>query len=255
MTSSKAVLFGLNYLGSEYELRGCANDVHNMAQFLKEDMQFENIDVYTEEQTPSKVNAQGIMTILWQLVQQSHTENLDRVWIHYSGHGIGITDTSGDEKDGMDEAICPTDYLKVGVITDDTIKSLLKKFNPRTKVVCIFDCCHSGTMGDLRYKLTPDVKTVIDNETGRCPSKVVMISGCRDDQESADAYNVSGKGKFTGALTSCLLDCLRFRRPFRNDMSISSLCLEVKDILKRRGFSQIPVVTSSMPHIETLNLF
>ena len=40
------------------------------------------------------------------------------------------------------------------------------------------------------------------------PSRVLTLSGCMDDQTSADAFNVMGDGRYSGAMTSCLLKVL-----------------------------------------------
>lgn len=242
---SKAVLFGIDYLNTPGELRGCANDVKNMSKYLKEDLDFNEVKVYTEQETPSKVTGYSIVRILFKLAIESRSRNFDRVMIHFSGHGVGILDKNNDERDGKDEAICPVDYTKVGVITDDLLKKIFKYFNPRTKVTCVFDCCHSGTIGDLKYKLSDKNKVSICNENSSCQSNIVMISGCRDDQTSADAYNVSGNKQFSGAMTSCLLQCIKYRRIIQGNVNAVTLVNDVRNLLKHKGFTQIPIITSS----------
>lgn len=241
---SKAILFGIDYLTSTRPLRGCATDVHNMKTFVQHDLGYETVKVYTEQDTPDKVTAHSIIRLLHKLAVESWSHKLDRALIHFSGHGIGITDTSGDEVDGQDEAICPVDYKTSGVITDDLIKRLLRYFNPDTRVTCIFDCCHSGTIADLRYKLD-GTTNVIESASHRCPSNVIMISGCRDDQTSADAYNVAGKKQYSGAMTSCLLECVQYRKKLSTDIDAATLLQDVRALLARKGFRQVPIITSS----------
>ena len=74
--------------------------------------------------------------------------------LSFSGHGSQVYDRNRDEKDGKDECILPSDFKRIGVITDDRFQQLLNMFWEGTKVVCIlvFDCCHSGTIRDLTYK-------------------------------------------------------------------------------------------------------
>ena len=245
--SSKAILFGIDYLNTDAELKGCANDVINIATYLKYELDYENIKVYTEQENPLKVTGHSIIRILLKLAMDSNIKHLKKVFIHFSGHGISIVDTNGDEIDGKDEAICPVDYKKSGVITDDLLKKIFKYFNPNTKITCVFDCCHSGTIGDLKYKLDEKNNMSIVNPNSNCESNIVMISGCKDNQTSADAYNVSGKKQFSGAMSSCLLECIKYRRIVNNEVNAVTLVNDVRSLLKKKHFSQIPIITSSRP--------
>jgi hypothetical protein len=245
--SSKALLFGIDYLESTTPLKGCANDVRNMAEFLTDKLGYETVDVFTEQDTPDQVTVYGILNAIWALVVQSHKDKLARVWLHFSGHGTGIVDTSGDEVDGQDEAICPVDYATHGVITDDVLKSMLRQFPEETSVVCVFDCCHSGTLGDLRYRMSSPDSVDIDNQTSTCWGNVTMISGCRDDQTSVDAYGVCDKQEYSGAMTTCLLDCLRYRHKLQGTVTAGRLLKDVRRLLKYYQFTQVPILTSSRP--------
>jgi metacaspase-1 len=51
----------------------------------------------------------------------------DVVFIHYSGHGGRVRDTSGDEEDGYDETLIPVDFKSAGQIVDDDILRMLVK--------------------------------------------------------------------------------------------------------------------------------
>ena len=111
----------------------------------------------------------------------------DELFIHYSGHGTWTYDNNGDEKDGRDELICPVDNT---LIRDDELyTNLVKLCPPGSKVRCVFDCCHGGTMLDLpcRWRYGQSVYTEHNDRFLR-HADVLMISGCRDNQTSADAY-------------------------------------------------------------------
>ncbi len=43
----------------------------------------------------------------------------------YSGHGSQTRDYSGDERDSMNETLCPTDFDTAGMIVDDELNQLL----------------------------------------------------------------------------------------------------------------------------------
>ena len=74
-------------------------------------------------------------------------------------HGVSVPDKSGDEEDGMDEAMVPVDYKTGGVILDDTLLEILVCPLPKGATMTAFiDCCHSGTMLDLPYAFVANGK-------------------------------------------------------------------------------------------------
>jgi hypothetical protein len=75
------------------------------------------------------------------------------VRFRHPGHGSQQTDYSGDELDGSDETILPTDYESAGQIVDDELNDLLvKPLLPGVTLHALMDCCHSGTVLDLPYR-------------------------------------------------------------------------------------------------------
>lgn len=245
---AKALLIGINYVNDpRSRLRGCVNDVRNVQAFLTSKLGLapKDVRVYSDEETPDKTTAQGILTALYKLVAQSWEEDLDVAWFHYSGHGTHIRDHDGDEQDHQDECLVPSDCNTAGVITDDTVRKALKRFNPKTRVFCVFDCCHSGTIADLKYRfLGSDAMSLENDDKADFPKKVMALSGCSDHQTSADAYNVSGKHQFSGALTSCMLMALD-ENLVGHSANVLGLLDRVRDLLKARGFEQYPQLTAS----------
>lgn len=243
----KALLIGINYVDSPTGvLRGCVNDVTDMAIFLK-DKGFVT-EVYHDEDPELKVGTTyaGIVRNIQKLATASWKENLDAVFIHYSGHGSYVGDTNGDEKDGYDECLCPSDIDKSGVIVDDYLHELIDAFNPRTRITIVLDCCHSGTCLDLpyTYKKSNDVPCLSKKKT---KANVTLISGCRDDQTSADAFIGD---KFSGALTRTMLDVLTLNPQISPVYFLD--CLQKE--LVRRGFTQMPMISSSRT-ITNIKLF
>ena len=212
-----------------------------MSTFLKEDGGFDVVRTYTDENNSNKVTGQSIVNSIYKLAIDSHRYNLDKVWIHYSGHGCMINDQNGDESDNKDECIVPADYYRGGVITDDLIKRVLRYFNTKTKITCVFDCCHSGTIGDLTYVYRiPSICLMKENlHSKRCLSNVLLLSGCMDHQTSADAWNVQGKKQFSGAMTSCLLISMK------ESSKVFEVFEKLKKLLQQKSFTQIPLLTSS----------
>ena len=212
-----ALLFGINYIhqaDDNMRLSGCINDVNNMAMYLESLGDFDYIYTATDEKKDSRSTSKfNILRKLYTLAIESHYKSIDLVYLHFSGHGASLLDRSGDERDGRDEAFLPSDYNTHGMIYDDTFLYLFKRFHANTKVVCVFDCCHSGTMGDLPYHWHPNTSHKSTTTTSQLYhiqnnyrldlqySQILIISGCKDNQYSADAYNVQGKYTFTGAPT------------------------------------------------------
>ncbi|RZR72994.1 hypothetical protein BHM03_00019014 [Ensete ventricosum] len=177
----RAVLVGVSYVGQRYELKGTVNDVNCMRYLLIERFGFpaEGILVltgkevvpgspqalfnhdrqhscvvqpYAEEErgpyrVPTKENLR--MAMRWLV---SGCESGDSLVFHFSGHGVQRLDPSGDEVDGLDEALCPLDFEANGSIVDDEINETLVRPLPRgVKLHALVDSCHSGTVLDLRY--------------------------------------------------------------------------------------------------------
>jgi hypothetical protein len=147
--------------------------------------------------------------------------------LSYAGHGGKLPDKNSDEEDFKDETWCLFD----GELVDDELYYLLSKFAAGVRVIVISDSCHSGTVtrtmldsapknnvaGEtFRYRDMPtrvaihtyhnnkdfydailrDVKLKITQD--QVKASVLLISGCQDDQLSAD-------GEFNGLFTAALL--------------------------------------------------
>lgn len=185
----------------------------------------------------------NILTALNHMVALSNT--YDELWFHYSGHGTYIADQSGDERDGRDEAIVPLDYKSTGVITDDEINEYLERLHPLCRCIFIFDCCHSGTITDLPYRKTYHGVSFIENRKTNLMNKksnIVMLSGCMDNQESADAYNFNNQGQWSGALTGSLVQAISRGA---GTLKCYNLLTQVNSYLRRKGYRQIPEMSST----------
>jgi len=228
--SKRALLIGINYIGMKGQLSGCINDTRNMKRFLMSiGYSEENIIVVTEksDKIPTK---ETILKELKALV----TSGATNLVFCYSGHGSYITDTTGDEEDRRDEVLVPLDYLTNGVIIDDDLKVIINKMNKNSKLMCVFDCCHSGTCLDLPYVYTEG--RMVSNNSSETKAEVVLISGCLDNQTSADTTE---EGEQQGALTYAL--CKSFKKP--SVKSIEDLIINVRAILKNK-YTQSPLLSS-----------
>jgi len=109
------------------------------------------------------------------------------VWF-WAGHGVNIPDKNGEELDGLDEAfVCPDKRGRLtapAVLVDDDFSKALDAYIPLgVKILCICDCCHSGTICDI--------------DTFDYRHDIYQVSASQDDEEAED----TGKG---GVLTWAL---------------------------------------------------
>ncbi|KAH8101125.1 peptidase C14, caspase domain-containing protein [Cristinia sonorae] len=79
----------------------------------------------------------------------------------FSGHGGQVADLDNDEDDGFDEVIWPSDiqldqidltYQKNCILDDEIKKILVASLPAESRLVMLFDCCHSGTIADLAFR-------------------------------------------------------------------------------------------------------
>lgn len=274
----KALLIGINYVGSQYELKGCINDVKNVRSFLTDNCKFSssNIKLLSEEQEenekPTRLNMEN--GIRWLV-----SDNMpgDILVLHYSGHGGNVIDRSTDETDGKDETILPLDFESAGEITDDWLyENLVTKVPKDVTLWCFLDSCHSGTAVDLKHNYQSNCKykkgVIPENlvykkeewtdsfmytfERSRVVAgNVCLLSGCQDKETSADAYiNRTGQGAFT----YCLLETLKSNLQ-ETTLRYKNGILKLKGILKEincrldiNGFTQNTQI--SLSRKETFDL-
>lgn len=240
MTGNRALLFGLNYTDTEYPLNGCVNDVINMKTFLETKKDY-SCECFTDV---ADTTANKIVEKLYHLSLESYKNNYDTVLIHFSGHGSYILDEEGDERDGQDEVFVGSDLY---CISDDIFKDLFQLFNKRTKLIVFFDCCHSGTLGDLTYSYKLGTRITQKENDNVFENKCVMISGCLDSEYSSDAYlpkvgeTQSGIYQYSGAMTSFLLNIL-----YTGANNIFDITNQLNENLSNAGFiDQQPKISST----------
>lgn len=160
----------------------------------------------------------------------------DIVYFHYSGHGGQVEDNAdpslgrnpkvGDELDGLDETLIPSDYKAQGDgskdIRDDELEELLAGL-PGRHVTVTADSCFSGTITRNGRRLVRGIKfsrPVAANPRGRkdgpsgifpqgatLPASLVVISAARNDQlasETSDESTHKEMGAFSYSLVRAL---------------------------------------------------
>ena len=237
--AKQAILFGLEYLGQPGELRGCKRDTEDMANHLKEKQHYDKVRVFTSDY---QTGAQYMLYNIYKLALKTWRDRgIKEVCIYYSGHGSNIHDRDGDEREGLDECLVPTDYRRAGVITDDLLKRVFRCFHADVNVVFICDACHSGSMCDLKFKYDEERDVCEEaHPHSRCAARVVSISGCKDEQVSYVGFDLRGEQKRRSVLTALLIKTLEEDHKRLKDVS-KALKRHVKD----SGYKQDPEVMTS----------
>ncbi|KDN34064.1 hypothetical protein RSAG8_12852, partial [Rhizoctonia solani AG-8 WAC10335] len=260
----KALLIGCNYPGSPSPLRGCCNDVFNIKRFLIDHFQFDESDIraLTDDQSShgeigeAKPTRAAIAEYIEWLVGDAEPD--DSLFFFYSGHGSNRPDLDGDEHDGMDEAICPTDCDTTGLLVDDDLYDMLVKPLPAgAGLTALFDSCHSGSALDLPWTyetggtikapedLEPDAEAEalgVEDHKKRykwSPADVVSLSGCRDNQYSADSQFA---GVPSGALSYAFIRVFHKFPQMTYDQLLTAVFKELKG-----KFDQRPQFSCSHP--------
>lgn len=271
--TSKALIVGINlYLPpAGPNLRGCVNDAQNVAYTLN-----------TLGIVPAKPSSMRILTdaratkanILKQLEWLTKDAKKGDVLIYYhSSHGTQVADVEGDDIDKKDEALCPYDVARTGVLSDGVIKDddlnrIFSKIPEGVTLDVILDTCHSGS-GTREFTFcTPEIeiktstprymepmldvdfflranplipkqkilrKRKGEKEVALADINHVLWAACRDNQTSNEGFY---EDKFQGAFTYCY--CKLLRKYYCEEITREKMDALVGQALNNQGEPQIP---------------
>jgi uncharacterized protein YegP (UPF0339 family) len=272
------------------KLNGTINDANNMTNLLKtygyDVIVMNDNNISSSPLYPSKTNIQNAIISILQ-----NSQSGDDVVIFYAGHGLQVlqqrqknADSSivtDYEEDGKDEALAPVDVVigpaginKDTVILDDSINLWLKQYGKKgVRIFLIFDCCHSGTMCDLKYTYScsnsandkpcntitvNDLKSIIQQDKGD-PSildsafnaTIITLSACKDNEVSWEDFVAWDKssGQKEGLLTSSFIYNIKTSDSASKDVLKLLYCI-AKQTASR---GQHPKISSSIPIHEQSN--
>jgi hypothetical protein len=232
--NKKALLIGINYTGTSNELYGCINDTNSIKERISK-QGFNDITLITDL-TTKKATRNNILEGFKNLLMNCQAGDL--LFFVYSGHGSYAIDRNGDEKDGRDELIVSCDLQG---ILDDELKALIQTYlKADVTLFALFDSCFSGSVLDLKYQFMDSLdydKFTENSKQLETQGNVIMISGCTDNQTSADAVF---DNKPNGAMTWSLLESLK-QKP---NVNWRELVKTMRDLLKTSQFTQIPQFSS-----------
>lgn len=257
----RSLHIGINdYPGTGNDLSGCVNDANDWKRTM-EDSGFETTSLLDGQATKSNMH-EAISKIV------GDTGRDDIAVITYSGHGTWVPDEDDDEVDGRDEALCPYDISQGQILTDDELYEIFGGRKWGARIIFISDSCHSGTVAkvcnvilgnerDLRNApkirfLAPEVyikgnekllKKALRVENVKARGKIraasVLLSGCKDDEYSYDAWF---NGRPNGAFTYVALQALK---GLAETATYRDWHRKIREILPHVNYPQTPQLSGS----------
>lgn len=260
INARRAVVIGIDYVGTANELHGCTADALAIAKFLTVN-NYSEITLLLDRRTsikslsglPLKGPVQiptrnNILTSIKRLLQNSGTG--DHCFIHYSGHGTSVPDVAGDEADGMDEMLVPLDMQSAGGIIDDELYSIVSQnIHDATKLTCLMDCCHSGSVMDLEWNFGDDanrfkkIASATPPPLSAVPS-IIVISGCMDSETSGDTPE-------GGVMTQAFLHAMDKAEKLRSSFpTLQQLHTDMREWIELHSAGQHPIISCNLPRVD-----
>ena len=257
-----ALCIGINdYPGTGSDLFGCVNDAQDWGK------EFASRGFEVGFLLDGQATGNAIRSEMRSLAARARPGDL--VVIMFAGHGTLVPDTDGDEGDGTDECWCPHDVNTHGVITDDDIHSIYKLRETGVRWVILSDSCNSGTVS--RTSALDNLDRSLTTETQRPRSRFLaphlcagfdsicrdgrgvtrlngnppgnrgplLFAGCKDDQESMDAWF---NGRPNGAFT---YSALRVLGELPADSTYEMWVQKIRDYLPSQRYPQEPTLFDS----------
>jgi metacaspase-1 len=187
----------------------------------------------------------------------------DLVVFFFAGHGSQMWDTNGDEEDGLDETICPTNVVKGDTrndIPDDELNAMLKGI-PTDNIVVVLDNCHAGSgtrsvtpfsrprsldrIASTDVPKPPNATSTQTTTADATPASVLEIAASQADEVAVDAEWPAEGGApstFNGAFTRNFVRNL-WQSPAASYEEIFSLTVED---MKRDRFAQRPNIDAGV---------
>jgi hypothetical protein len=240
----RALLIGINQYPGQ-PLNGCVNDITDMADLLVSSQGFATDDIRLL--SDDRATADAIRDRIKWLV--TGVASNDILMLHYSGHGtlFPVRDDQGNVT-AVHGALCPVDFdwTEPHAIFDSELRDLVDLAPEAVEFIFVSDSCHSGTLtrgfrprvfippADIAWRLRTARDMGIQPQLLEVHDRCGFISGCREDQTSADAFF---NNRFNGALTFYLLQSLRAGE---GALPLTTLVANVGNRLSQAGYEQQP---------------
>jgi hypothetical protein len=252
--TNRALLVGINAYPS-YPLRGCINDVNDIAKLLVEKCLFHQTEI--RFLTEGQATASAIRDTLSSWLVQAASSG-DRLLFHFSGHGSILPGQDGK----VHNVICPVDFdfTEEHALSNLDFERIFAPLSEGVEFNWVSDSCHSGNLarrlapGYMAPRYLPPPPAIMAKIealrareiTTRSLSRAMdhlngaFISGCQTEETSADA--IFGD-RYNGALTYYLLQELE--APAGLEQNLTSIIGNVGGALRSNGYSQHPQLHGS----------
>ncbi|KAH8618139.1 Caspase domain [Trypanosoma vivax] len=244
----RGLFIGINYYGTSAQLSGCCNDVKQVLGTLQKcGMPITSANILVDEDgfpgRSGQPTRHNILRHLAWLVLGAKPG--DVLFLFFSGHGT------------QTKALHDAARSSTNVSSPWTTRKTLHpgQRHPQgasvapargVRLTAVFDCCHSGTMMDLAFKYACSASSAPQcgghmeriREGNDVKADVLMVSGCEDDQTSADVHDNSGHG--IHGRGRAITQCLTYMIQNRTTASYRDLFHATRDMLHRKGYTQIP---------------
>lgn len=197
-----ALIIGINYVGTPYELGGCYNDAISIKGMLKQQCNVPEEDIVLltdavpDARLPTHAAIENNLETIRQIAIQYNSRPIT-LFFYYSGHG-GFS-PNPTERHKRDSTLYPIDSIESPqrVFSDNKLNRIFQRFPAKTNIVCINDCCYSGTLTDLPHvyenkKFYRDITPIMN-------CNVITLSASTDIQL---AFETGGHGVMTDHLVN-----------------------------------------------------
>lgn len=268
---ARALVVSISYKGTTYSLHGTIPDGKLMIETLKtrdfkeKDKEILFMHDEFEKEDPRFPTDSNILRAMEWLLSDHTVEDFMKSEIvnfgkkrmragtlalfYYSGHGMQVPDKDGDEEDGKDEVLCtltPEGIASMNGITDDKISQVFNaKCRKDCQILAITDCCHSGTVFDLKYVLKGQGSFKINKGYKDSPGNIMHVGACYDRQSAYEGY-VAGASRNHGYLT------FAFSEIFQKNKNKNLPVFNTDIMLKERMLKMVSRA-NQMPQISTGN--
>jgi len=274
----KAFLVGINSY-HQGPLRGCVNDVVMIFQILTTKFGFkpEDIKVITDYEATKKNIIDGVK---WLTQGVGEGDQIVFHYSGHGSQIMVNDWTSTSEVDGRDEILCPVDMNWNDPLRDHEIGAYFKRVPKSCESLVILDSCHSGTglrngFGPAELKtendwvnrfMSPPLSNILTNPSilikddlsfefdERMSESInskflidtvaqgdaILISGCQDNQTSADAWM---NKRYQGAMTFSLATVLA---KYNYIVTYEQLITEMNLLMDTFKFTQNPQLEGKM---------
>lgn len=261
-----ALMVSLNYTGKE-RLDATDDDCIRMHTFLKENgfdhLVWMNdgqdqipVEYRRNSKSPLYTNKENVLAQLGILIEKANAvSGKSVIFFYYSGHGYGnkteqclvLSNAAGGATINPQETV----YDK------DLTEQFANKIPSNCEAYAMFDCCHSGTLIDLPYKLTENKVTksyewspnleadrivAKKHDSANGPGKLIYLSGCGEVETAKEICCRDHKGNVTkqaGAMTDNFLQKLEEE----SDMNLTNFFKFICNAVKIR--KQVPQMSAN----------